>query len=290
MKSSAWLWIIAVVLTLASARWQRVSGPTYPLSGEALLGGTTVEYVLHRTHAGPGDEAVRVAGLPEGVAGTLEWKPVGSKEAWMQVPMRREGDLLGGALPHQPPAGRLWYRVRLVRGEESLVIPPRRPAAIRFRGDVPAAVLLPHIVLMFLAMLFSTRAGFEAFRRRPRMKGLAWWTVGTILVGGILLGMFVTYYAFGEWWTGFPVGTDITDSKTLLAQVVWLVAALAVGRSRLDRAWVVLAALVTLAIFAVPHSWTAREPSHDELDRTGALAVTSVECARGGAIPNITTR
>ena len=66
MKSSAWLWIIALVLTLASARWQRVSGPTYALSGEAVLGGTTVEYVLDRTHAGPGDEAVRIAGLPDG--------------------------------------------------------------------------------------------------------------------------------------------------------------------------------------------------------------------------------
>ena len=111
---------------------------------------------------------------------------------------------------------------------------------------------------------------------QPRLKALAWWTVASMLVGGILLGMLVTRYAFGEWWTGFPLGHDITDSKTLLAQVAWLLAALAVGRTRLDRAWVVLAALVTLAIFAIPHSWTAREPSHDELDGTRALAVASV--------------
>jgi hypothetical protein len=284
MKPSLWLWILALVLTLVSARWQRTTGPTYPLSGKAILGSATVGYVLHRTHAGPGDEVVRLGGLPDDVAGTLEWKPVGSRDAWTQVPMRRDGGALAGALPHQPPAGRLWYRVRLVRGDESLMIPPRRPAGIRFRGDVPAAVLVPHIVLMFLAMLLSTRAGLEAFRRRPRMKGLAWWTVATTLVGGILLGVFVTYYAFGEWWTGFPVGGDITDSKTLLALVVWLIAALFVGRSRLDRVWVVLAALVTLAIFAIPHSWTAREPSHDELDRNGALAVTSVAAAPGAAV------
>jgi hypothetical protein len=230
---------------------------------------------------------VRLGGLPQDVAGALEWKPLGSPEAWTQVPMRREGDALTGALPHQSLSSRLWYRVRLARGDEDLVIPPERPAAIRFRGDVPAAVLVPHIVLMFLAMLFSTRAGLEAFRRRPRMKELAWWTVATMFVGGIVLGVFVTDYAFGEWWTGFPVGNDITDSKTLLALVAWLAAALAIGRLRLDRAGVVLAALVTLVIFAIPHSWTAREPSPERLGGVGAPAATSADTA-SAATPDTT--
>ena len=235
MKPSVWLWILALVLTLVSARWQRTSGPTYPLSGRAVLGGEQIGYALHRTHAGPGDEVVRIGGLPGDVAGTLEWRPAGSPDAWTRVPMRREGDALTAALPHQPPAGRLWYRIRLARGTTVLLIPPDHPAAIRFRGEVPAAVLVPHIVLMFLAMLLSTRAGFEAFRRVPRMKGLAWWTVANMLVGGIVLGVFVTYYAFGEWWTGWPVGHDITDTKTLIAFVVWLLAALVAGRRDVGR-------------------------------------------------------
>ncbi len=276
MKPSVWLWILALVLTLVSARWQRTSGPTYPLSGRAVLGGEQVGYVLHRTHAGPGDEVVRLGGLPDDIAGTLEWKPAGSPDAWTRVPMRRESGALAAALPHQPPAGRLWYRIRLERGATALLIPPDRPAAIRFRGEVPAAVLVPHIVLMFLAMLLSTRAGFEAFRRAPRMKGLAWWTVANMLVGGIVLGVFVTYYAFGEWWTGWPVGHDITDTKTLIAFVFWLLAAPVVGRRWIGRPAVVLAALVTLAIFAIPHSWTAREPSHGELDGAGVPAVATV--------------
>ncbi len=276
MKSSIWLWILALLLTLVSAHWQRISGPTYPLSGRTRLGPDPIEYVLQRTHAGPGDEVVRL-GRPAGDAiGTLEWKPVGSLAAWTQVPMRRDGEALSASLPHQPPAGRLWYRVRLLRGGDGVLIPPDRPAAIRFRGEVPAAVLVPHIILIFLAMLFSTRAGLEAFRRTPRLKSLAWWTVATMLVGGILLGIFVTHYAFGEWWTGFPMGNDITDSKTLLALVVWLAATAAIGRTRLDRVWVVFAALVTLTIFAIPHSWTAREPSHGDLDGAGVPAVAAV--------------
>lgn len=279
MKVSAWLWSLAVLLTLLSVVWQRTTGPTYKLSGRAELGGAEFAYVLHRTHAGPGDHEVRIAGLPEDMAGTVEWKPRGSDAAWTAVPMRRVGDALTAALPHQPPAGRLWYRVRLERGPGRLLLPPERPAAIRFRGDVPAAVLVPHIVLMFLAMLFSMRAGFEAFRRAPRTRALAWWTVATMLVGGIVLGVFVTNYAFGEWWTGWPVGDDLTDTKTLVAFVFWLLALPLAGRARLGRVAVVLAALVTLVIFVIPHSWAGGEPSHGDLD-AGTPVIASADTAR----------
>ena len=279
--------MLAVLLTLFSVVWQRTTGPTYKLSGKAELGGAEVAYVLHRTHAGPGDHQVRIAGLPGDVAGTLEWKPRGSSAAWSAVPMRREGDALTAALPHQPPAGRLWYRVRLARGPGGLLLPPGRPAAIRFRGDVPAAVLVPHIVLMFLAMLFSMRAGLEAFRRAPRMRALAWWTVATMLVGGIVLGVFVTNHAFGEWWTGWPVGDDLTDTKTLVAFVAWLGAAFVAARPRAGRVAVVFAALVTLVIFLIPHSWAGGEPSYDELD-AGAPAMASVDSARA-PLPDTTT-
>mgnify|MGYP001047661465 CR=1 FL=1 len=227
MKVSAWLWILAVLLTLFSAVWQRTTGPTYKLSGRAELGGAEFTYVLHRTHAGPGDHTVRLDGLPEDVAGVVEWKPRGSSVPWTLVPMRREGDALAAALPHQPPAGKLWYRVRLTSGPCNAFVPPDRPAAIRFRDDVPAAVLVPHIVLIFAAMLLGTRAGLEAFRRAPRLKRLVWWTIAAMFFGGMALGVFVTNFAFGEWWTGWPVGEDLTDTKTLLAFAFWLAAALA---------------------------------------------------------------
>jgi hypothetical protein len=152
--------------------------------------------------------------------------------------------------------------------------------AIRFRGDVPPWVLVPHIFFMFLAMFLSTRAGLEVFSPRPRFKGLTWGTLATLFIGGMAIGVFVTHYAFGEWWTGFPVGNDITDSKTLIAFVGWLAAALAVGRSKLEKAWVVLAALVMLAVFAIPHSWTASEPLHAQLDATGAKVA-----APAGGVP-----
>ena len=283
MKASAWLWIAALLLTIVSARWQRTSGPTYPLAGRLSLGGAEAGYVLDRTHAGPGDHEVRIGGLPADVTGTVEWKPRGSSVPWTLVPMRREGDALAASLPHQPPAGKLWYRVRLARGPGSVLVPPDRPAAIRFRGEVPAAVLVPHIVLMFAAMLLAARAGLEALRRAPRLRNLVWWTIAAMFFGGMALGVFVTNFAFGEWWTGWPVGDDLTDTKTLVAFVFWIVAAIALVRPRPARVAVVLAALVTLVIFAIPHSWAGGEPAHGVLDDAGEPAITSVEAAPAAA-------
>ena len=284
MNRSAWLWIIALLITLVSARWQRTTGPTYELSGTASLGGSAVHYVLDRTHAGAGDHRVELGALPADVTGVTEWKRHRSNDPWSAMQMRREGDALVADLPHQPPAGKLWYRVRLSRGVETIVIPAGRPAAIRFRGDVPPGVLVPHIFFIFLAMLLSTRAGLEVFSPRPRFQGLVWGTLATLFIGGMVIGVFVTHYAFGEWWTGFPVGNDITDSKTLIAFLGWIAAAVAVGRSKLEKAWVVFAALVTLVIFAIPHSWTASEPSHGPLDAAGAPVAVPAAGASGAAV------
>jgi hypothetical protein len=276
MNRSGWMWIIALVATLASAYWQRTSGPTYELRGDANLGEVAFSYTLERTHAGDGDHRVVLAGLPPDVAGVTEWKHYRSTDPWTAVGMWREEDGLVAGLPHQPPEGKLWYRVRLTRGEETLVIPPDRPVAIRFRGEVPAWILIPHIVFMFAAMLLSTRTGLEALAPRPRLKGLTYGTLATLFLGGMAIGPFVTHYAFGPYWTGFPLGDDLTDSKTLVAFVGWILATIAVSRSRGARVGVVVAALVMLVIFAIPHSWSGGEPSYDQM---GARSQSSTQFA-----------
>jgi hypothetical protein len=70
-----------------------------------------------------------------------------------------------------------------------------------------------------------------------------------------LFGPAVQKYSFGEWWTGWPYGTDLTDNKTVLAWLAWAVAWVAHRRApRSAGWWVVAAAVITLAVFAIPHS------------------------------------
>ena len=70
-------------------------------------------------------------------------------------------------------------------------------------------------------------------------------------------------HAFGEDWTGWPVGEDLTDSKTLFIWGGWLLATLFPGR----RAAVVLAALVMLAAYLVPHSLRGSALDYEQLEQ-----------------------
>ncbi len=250
---SGWRWVLALALTLVSAAWQRVSGPTYPVSGEVRLGDRTIHLRLERSHGGAGDQPVVVEAPDCGVTGEMAWRRFPARGPWTLVPMRRDGATLVAVLPHQPEAGKLEYRVTLRLGGGTALF-PARPAVTRFKGEVPAAILLPHIVAMFAAMLFSNRAGLSALAGGPGQRGLAVTALLLLVVGGFVFGPAVQKAAFGSWWTGVPYGWDLTDNKTLLAGVAWLLAVWRLRGGRRARAAVLAAALATLAVFAIPHS------------------------------------
>ena len=125
---------------------------------------------------------------------------------------------------------------------------------IRFRGDVPGPLLVVHIIAMFGGMLLSTRTGLAAWAGEKPLIPLILWTVGFLATGGLILGPMVQKYAFDAYWTGWPFGSDLTDNKTAAAVLFWLIAWFALGRTRSPRAWVIAAAVGTLAVFMIPHS------------------------------------
>ncbi len=264
MRRSILLWFVAVVVTLASAVWQRTSGPTYPVRGSVTVGGATVAMKLLRSHGGEGDLPVIIDVGTAPVEGVVAWRRYPTDDAWTMERMERSDGRLAATLPHQPPAGKVEYQVRLRSGGDEAVFPPK-PAVARFKGEVPAAVLIPHILAMFVGMLMANRAGLEAVVGGPRLRGYAWAATGLIVVGGFILGPAVQKYAFDAWWTGIPFGWDLTDNKTLFAGVAWLWAVFALRGGRRARVAVAVAALVTLAVFVIPHSvWGS------EIDWSGA--------------------
>jgi hypothetical protein len=91
------------------------------------------------------------------------------------------------------------------------------------------------------------------------VRPLARWTVGLLLLGGFVFGPLVQKYAFGNLWTGVPFGYDLTDNKTLVALVAWLVALWSLRKGRSARAVVIAAAAVMFVIFLVPHSLLGSE-------------------------------
>jgi hypothetical protein len=204
------------------------------------------------------------------ISGEVAWRRFPTSDPWQVTALRREGDWLKGALVRQPPAGKIEYQVRLRKKNESVVF-PQMPAVTRFKGEVSPAVLIPHILLLFVGMLLAVRVGLDALLARKRNKGLLWATLGCFLLGGLILGPIIQHAAFGAFWTGWPFGNDLTDNKTVVAVLVWLFALWRARGDRQARGAVLVAALVTLLVFAIPHStWGS------QLDWSNLAATTEV--------------
>ncbi len=267
------LWTLALVITLASMVYQRKTGPTHPLSGRVRAGQTTIKYTLERSHGGPGDQRVFVQVPDTSVTGYLVYRRYKTADPWTKLPLQRVQNGLQARLPHQPPAGKLEYHLELLDSGRRIYIPGDENVVTRFKGAVPGKVLLLHIVFMVTAMLLSTRAGLEAlFSRRDgafhkRLVRYTFWATGFMFIGGLIFGPVVQKYAFGAWWTGFPLGTDLTDNKTLIAFVFWLGTAFFAVRKKRIRWGVVLASLVTLVIFAIPHSMHGSELDYEKMEQ-----------------------
>lgn len=54
------------------------------------------------------------------------------------------------------------------------------------------------------------RAGLAALLNLNDIRKLAFIALGGMTLGGMILGPIVQKYAFGEYWTGFPFGGDLT--------------------------------------------------------------------------------
>lgn len=263
------IWILAIVITIGAAIYQRTTGPTYEREETIDLLGQSWDIELKRS-SGPRDARIKLPMKEEQVRAVLHYKRYKVTEEWTSVPFEmkeikyhswfmtkvmgyEDEEALVAYLPVQPPAGKLEYFVEIHAGDEKVMLAQDEPVVIRFKDDVPASVLIPHIILMFLTMLLATVAGIYALAKIDRFRRLTNWTFVILLIGGFLFGPWVQWYAFGDWWTGIPFGWDLTDNKTLFAFVFW-VAAFFGNRKKSRPGLVILAAVMTLVIFSIPHS------------------------------------
>jgi hypothetical protein len=255
---------------LASAVWQRLTGPTYPRRGGTTVAGQDVRWRLLRSSIS-GEPFMVAVPAPAGVRGAVHYRRYPTGEPFREVAMSREGETLVGLLPTQPPAGKLEYYVELKAPGGPVRIPEGGPVVMRFKGDVPALVLIPHVVTMFVSMMIGIRAALAAALGRPEARRYAWVAVVGIAIGGLVLGPIVQKHAFGAFWTGWPFGSDLTDTKTFAMWLAWVAAVVVFWRRRdpLDRAarWVtVAAAVVMIAMYIVPHSLRGSELDYSKVE------------------------
>lgn len=253
------IWSITIIVTLGSLSYQRVTGPTYPVRGKLEMNGVEITYKLLRSHDTTGDAQINISVPDTSIRGEYVWRRFKSHDQWTTVPLERDGHNLIARIPKQPAAGKVMYRIGLSPGKGGLVYLTEKPVIIRFKGHVPLFILIPHIIFIFTAMLLATRAGLEAYLRRQKIFNYALATTIFLFIGGLILGPIVQKFAFNAYWTGWPFGSDLTDNKLAISFMFWLIALWQNWGQREKRIWVIVAALVQLLIFLIPHSMLGSE-------------------------------
>jgi len=267
-------WFLAVVITLTAVVYQRITGPTNPKRVSFLLDDRefkakfprSLETMVTLDEASKGEYGNRMTNietdidsLPEDATITVMFKRFPGTDTLQTAIAKNSKGKLTFDLPSQPPAGKLiYYPVIKYKGSE-LVLEEEDGIVVRFKSPVPAFVLIPHILLMFIAMLFANYSGITAYPATDKSVKIAKYVILTLGIGGLILGPLVQKYAFGAFWTGWPFGEDLTDNKTLIAFIVWVVAYLINKRSRVRKYLLVIAAVVTLIVYSIPHSTAGSE-------------------------------
>lgn len=277
MKKNAFLWLLSLLLTMVLVLYQRMSGPTYPVRGTETLAGAQVSYKFYRSWTSGKELPVQVTINGDNYSARLYYRryPLINGENWSVSPMVKKGNIYTAAIPTKPAAGKVVYKVQVFSGPRNLWLNHGQPAVARFKGEVPIALLIIHILFMFAGLFLGIRTGLEALNKNGRLENFVFLTLAVIFFGGLIMGPLVQYYAFDALWTGFPLGGDLTDSKTLFAVLFWLGAFFLYKKSRW---WVVTTTVLMIAIYLIPHSILGSELNY----KTG-----KVETAAGIRSPSI---
>jgi len=266
------LWALAVAITVLCLMYQDKTGPTYPLEGELIICGETVDYKFQRSETiGKSLKVVLVDPVPGEVSGYVRYRRLNSDDRWADAQMKRgafeiarrgrseEVEGIGAELPSlRVRAGKYEYYVYLSCGGEPFSVTGKEPVIARYKGEVPSWALFIHIIVMFGSMTIAIRTLLEALVDGSYLK-LIWATVISLILGGFVFGPLVQWYAFGVWWDGIPFGYDLTDNKVLVSLVFWLLACYMNRSGKRNRGSVYLAAAVTLIIYFIPHSMLGSE-------------------------------
>jgi hypothetical protein len=264
------IWTLAIIITLCAAYYQRKTGPTYPKRVTVSVNGTATELKLVRSLGLNERSEVKLSIRDTSVKAVVWFRRFRSAEEYKSsvfihkvypvhsfvmnkiFKMTSEEGLFA-EVPVQPAAGKLEYYLELTDSKGTQTIMKESPVVIRFKGSVPGYILGPHILIMFIAMLFSTAAGLLAVAKIPEYKKYAAWTLWLLIAGGAVLGPIVQKFAFGELWTGIPFGWDLTDNKTLIALIFWVLAVI-INRKKELPLLTILAAVILLLVYSIPHS------------------------------------
>jgi len=256
-----------VIITLSAAYYQRKTGPTYPKQLDIVTNGIEYSLKLTRSIELSDRHFVKLAIKDSTVKARLFYKRYQVDEPYQAVDFNYEEHPVNSFIMNRifninEEKGFFEYYFEITDGNGKNTYFQNEPIVIRFKGTVPPKILTPHIIIMFIAMLLSTLAGLMAVGKHKSYRKWGIWTFIMLIIGGMILGPMVQYHAFGEAWTGIPLGWDLTDNKTLIAVIFWAIAVFG-NRKRKRPGLTILASFILLLVFTIPHSLFGSELDYE---------------------------
>ena len=269
--------ITGIVLTLVLLMGARQLSKRNPVDLAAEGSGIKLRHRTVTEQVGPGQPLVAARVEPAQRAElVVRWVSPPSSTIVAIPMMRVEPDRYQAYLPDLRKGARLRYWISAVNVEGAKLRLPNDPGrfvTLKFKGTASMGVLIAHIAFMFGAFFFMVMSFFGAIRILRGLEGTrstvnaARWVLILSFIGGWPLGFILNHQTFGSLWEGYPFGYDITDNKTQVIFLLWLVSLLFAwgsftgageGKDRLGArpfAYAILASfLVSLALFILPHS------------------------------------
>jgi len=230
--------LLALVLTLVLLFIARRLAMVQPRVMEQTVEGLTISHL--NPGKAPENQPLTIAaritrGLKNGEKLILSFTYEKVNSDWStaeMLPKKAGSDTLVADINGQPRGEKLFYYFEVQDSLGTVVASlgtESKPLRLRFEGKVPGYIIGPHIFCMFAGAFFAFLALFGALgllRNPGEVNTVArkvGWTTLFIFLGGFPLGIMVARAAVGgSGWGGFPLGNDITDNKTLLIFLYWL--------------------------------------------------------------------
>jgi hypothetical protein len=190
---------------------------------------------------------------------------------YQEINMMPQSGVYKTNLPAKVRGSKQYYHIDVYKDNIKIAsFPNSGDLIIKYKGHVTPIIIIGHILFMFATIFFGLMAVFTSIDL-ARGKGDVRRSVSFLLLtfisavlGGLPFGIAVTYQTFGEGWGGWPIGHDITDSKTEFLILFWLITLILSWRGLTGRKMtvsdktysflVILSFVVTFITFLIPHS------------------------------------
>lgn len=274
--------LAAILITLVLLALARKMTTVKSVHKTVDIGGVVIEHDTVPKKRGPGDAVipVKVSGAEKA---TLFYRIGEGDFQAVQMDLKEgESDVFVASIPHQKKGTNVWYYIEAQRQIEdrkvAVTLPDGnsanfRPILLKFQGNVPSLIISSHVFCNFAGIFFSVLALFSAVdlkRGKGTLKKSVAFSLLTftfLFMGFVTLGAALNYFAFGVLWEAFPFGTDVTDSKSQIALLSWLVTLFLVkgtiwGKNPSKNlasekgysTTVIISFVITVAMFLIPHS------------------------------------